>query len=138
MGFVRNRIDIEEMLDANTTEWKKLNDSEYKEIIQKWRDSFEEKAINNNPTLSHDKAIYKLQENLPFNGYLFNLPGYKHLPVTASPHDPTFGYRIENINKIERKKLNDFQAIICKDDFSFTCVFNHEGQACVPEYYFES
>lgn len=136
MGFVRSRVDIEEMLNSCKIEWEKLSDSEYKDVVCKWRESFEAKAKNNDFAQSHDKAIYKLEENLPFNGYLFNLPNYKYLPVTSSSHDPTFCYKIENVSIIERKKLNDLHAIICNDDFTFTCVFNHEGQACVPEYFF--
>ena len=79
-----------------------------------------------------------LESNLPFSGYIFNLPNYKYLPVTPSAHDPTYGYVVENMKTIDRSTLNWAEAVLSDVNFRFTCVFNHEGESMIPEIFVEA
>lgn len=137
MGFLKTNAQLETMMNRLKTNWSYMSDSQYKEVVANWENKFEEKAKVTRYDPQGDDALTKVSEKLPIFGFIFNLPNYKHLPVTPSGHDPAYGYAFENLQNIDREILNVAEAIICDENYKFTCVFNHEGQALILEIYLE-
>ena len=138
MGFIRNKLELEKYLVHLSTEWRMIDDSEYRGLVKSWKTAFEDKLKAGDIRLEGDKAISKFRERLPAEIFLINLPGYKYLPVAPSASEPTYGYFIKEFNIIDREVLNRVEAIATDSNVSFTCIFNHEWQAACPEIFLES
>ena len=136
MGYVKSHLQMEAMLDASAISWAQLTDCEYASLVSKWRASFDELVRAQTYAAQGVYAIEFLESQVPFSGWVFNLPNYRFLPVVPSSQDPTFGYEVGNLSSIKRDELNSAEAIVCAADFEFCCVFNHEGGALVPEILF--
>ena len=137
MGFVKRCYQLEEFLDEQGCKWSSLRDSDYRSLIQSWKSTFESLMMGGYYQAKGDMAISSLREMLGSGVYIFNVPNYKYLPVTPSQHDPTYGYYVENISSINRNLFNQIEAVVCDKEMEFMCVFNHEGQALVPEFFYE-
>ncbi len=121
MSILRQKLEVEETLEQQGVAWKHMDDKAYKEVVSKWRGKFENKLSTRDYLFKAGAAIEKLEANLPFSGYIFNLPNYKHLPVTPSSYDPTYGYVVENMKTIDRSTLNWAEAVLSDENFQFTC-----------------
>ena len=135
--MLRHKIEVERILEQQGVAWEFIDDKRYKEVVSKWRNTFENSLANKCYLGKTGAAVEKLETTLLFTGYIFNLPNYKYLPVTPSAHEPSYGYTVENMEVIDRSTLNRAEAILTDINFRFTCVFNHEGESMIPEIFVE-
>ena len=137
MGFIKQCNQLEAFFARQCGSYQLLSDSEYRKVIKEWRSAFEDSITINADHKAGDKAILALSSRLPLSGYIFNMPGYKFLPVVPLSTDPAYSYRIVDLREIDESLFNKVEAVVCNSSFDYTCVFNHEAQACVAEMFYE-
>ena len=138
MSILRQKVEIEESFEKNGVVWRHMDDKTYKKVVAGWRDVFEARLACRDYVAKTGAAIEMLESNLPFSGYVFNLPNYSHLPVTPSAFDSTYGYIVDAMKTVDRSTLNRAEAVLSEANFRFTCVFNHEGESMIPEIFVEA
>lgn len=109
-----------------------------KNNIRHWRDAFED-MLAENLCMTGGKGIALLEEKLPCSCYLFNCPNYSYLPTTqhSEQGNVTFAYKVTNLQDLDRPVFNNLEVIICEENLSFMCAFNHEAPDWVPEVFCE-
>ena len=135
MGFLKRNIQLEEYLDSITVTWNHLSDLDYKYILSKLNEFIDK---NDFSVLSGDDAFKELQDKKPIDGFIFSAPKHKIFSIYHEGGDNlTFGYAVNELNVLEREKLNEIECIIANNELSFACMLNHEWQAHCPELYIE-
>jgi hypothetical protein len=136
LGFVKENQYIENWLASQEAMFCGIKDSEYRQLLKNWRHHFESAIKSNYYVVQGDKAMLAIEDQLPCNIFIFNLPGSKLLPASTSLNSPTYGYFVDELGSIDRELLNYSDAILCDNNFKFTCVYTHEWQTlALPKYY---
>lgn len=136
MGFVNINEEIESWLESGDISYDKLSDSEYKKVLSVWRSSFETIIEDSNHMYKGERAMYAVEESLPFNGFIFSYTGSKLLPASVSTKNKVYGYRVKRITNLNRQILNLNDAIVCHENFEFSCIYTHEWLSfALPKYY---
>ncbi|MBF7073965.1 hypothetical protein ISG33_11195 [Glaciecola sp. MH2013] len=135
MGILKRYLEIEDYLSNAASNYFIEKDLSYAKVIKLWRSKYELDLTCGN-MLRGERALQALSNNLPFDGYILNLPNYKFLPSTCgSDRQVTFCYHVEKLEIIDRSLLNSFGAVVIQYDMNFMCAFNKEGPVGYPEIY---
>ncbi len=137
MGFVREHRDVETWLTASAASWIPLTDADFRAIVSRWEDAFEiELSGPHSKFILHGRnALLAMERELPADVYVFNLPGYPHLPASTDALERQYGYLAKQLLRIDVRIANYADAIVTEATLRFTCLYTHEaGVLAEPMY----
>jgi hypothetical protein len=129
MGFLKPCPELEDWLQRTSERFRPLNQNEYRKLVVRWRDCFEQ-ALVGNDFLTGASAKQEALCRLPCDVFVFSVPGYRWLPSPTDPKfDPSYGYDAVTLSTIDFAIANPIDAIFVDHAFSFTCLCTHEAGA---------
>lgn len=136
MGLLSVNPELETFLDAETDRWRMLSDKEYRDLIRRWRETFEAKFHSTDPQLTGQHALAHVESQLlPASGFVFQVPGYRYGPASAS-RKTAFAYEFEQMSGTNHDLLNWEDAILVDADMTWCCFYTHEaGALAQPAFY---
>jgi hypothetical protein len=133
MGIVKRNLDVEVFLDSACSEWRIMSDNEYNQVFLFFRQLVENQGSQ---LLKGNEAYDLLSSKNHELKCVFNVPGYKGVPLAPNANDCTYAYVLQDFSCINRAEMNRLELVVCNMTVSFCCVFNHEWQAHFPELWF--
>jgi hypothetical protein len=135
MGLIRASYALEDCLRDHAAHWQSLRDSEYAELVQKWRSVFNPIIEAAAALRRRDRAMKELQARLPCDAVRFNGVYVPRLAIFGQRRPS--GYRACGLRSLDRKLANRLDLIVAPVDLSWCCVLSHEAYSFVSEELFD-
>ena len=78
MGIVKRVLELENDLDEQAVIWDILRDREYRCVVSKWKNAFENN-LKSGKIKKNDDCLDEIKKRLSNELFLFNCPNYKYL-----------------------------------------------------------